>query len=72
MYFSFCREFSLIGLALIAVGTGGIKPCVASFGGKKSGLPCCLTPWLSCGLAAWVVLLPESMFFVAVWLAGFL
>jgi hypothetical protein len=26
-------EFSLIGLALIAVGTGGIKPCVSSFGG---------------------------------------
>ncbi len=29
-------EFSLIGLALIAVGTGGIKPCVSSFGGRRN------------------------------------
>jgi hypothetical protein len=29
-------EFSLIGLALIAVGTGGIKPCVSSFGGMRN------------------------------------
>jgi len=32
-------EFSLIGLALIAVGTGGIKPCVAAFGGDQFTLP---------------------------------
>jgi len=32
-------EFSLIGLFLIAVGTGGIKPCVASFGGDQFKLP---------------------------------
>jgi len=32
-------EFSLIGLALIAVGTGGIKPCVSSFGGDQFKLP---------------------------------
>jgi POT family len=25
----------LIGLALIALGTGGIKPCVAAFGGDQ-------------------------------------
>ncbi|XP_063160463.1 solute carrier family 15 member 1 [Candoia aspera] len=27
--------FSMIGLALIALGTGGIKPCVAAFGGDQ-------------------------------------
>jgi len=32
-------EFSLIGLALIAIGTGGIKPCVAAFGGDQFKLP---------------------------------
>jgi len=32
-------EFSLIGLFLIAVGTGGIKPCVVSFGGDQFQLP---------------------------------
>jgi len=32
-------EFSLIGLFLIAVGTGGIKPCVAAFGGDQFILP---------------------------------
>jgi len=32
-------EFSLIGLALIAVGTGGIKPCVSAFGGDQFKLP---------------------------------
>jgi len=31
--------FSLIGLFLIAVGTGGIKPCVAAFGGDQFKLP---------------------------------
>ncbi|KOX78297.1 Peptide transporter family 1 [Melipona quadrifasciata] len=33
------REFSLFGLVLIAVGTGGIKPCVAAFGGDQFILP---------------------------------
>lgn len=33
------REFSLGGLFLIAVGTGGIKPCVAAFGGDQFILP---------------------------------
>ena len=28
-----------IGLLLIAIGTGGIKPCVASFGGEQFKLP---------------------------------
>nr|XP_027196033.1 solute carrier family 15 member 2-like [Dermatophagoides pteronyssinus] len=27
--------FSMLGLALIAIGTGGIKPCVAAFGGDQ-------------------------------------
>uniref|UniRef100_A0A8C6YEV6 Uncharacterized protein n=1 Tax=Naja naja TaxID=35670 RepID=A0A8C6YEV6_NAJNA len=27
--------FSMIGLVLIALGTGGIKPCVAAFGGDQ-------------------------------------
>ena len=35
----FCREFSFIGLALIAIGTGGIKPCVSAFGGDQFKLP---------------------------------
>ena len=33
------REFSLLGLALIAIGTGGIKPCVSAFGGDQFKLP---------------------------------
>ncbi|KAF3426273.1 hypothetical protein E2986_07246, partial [Frieseomelitta varia] len=32
-------EFSLFGLVLIAIGTGGIKPCVAAFGGDQFILP---------------------------------
>jgi len=32
-------EFSLLGLLLIAIGTGGIKPCVAAFGGDQFKLP---------------------------------
>ncbi|XP_076764514.1 peptide transporter family 1 [Xylocopa sonorina] len=32
-------EFSLLGLVLIALGTGGIKPCVAAFGGDQFVLP---------------------------------
>ena len=27
----------MIGLILIAIGTGGIKPCVAAFGGDQFG-----------------------------------
>lgn len=34
-----CREMSFIGLLLIAVGSGGIKPCVAAFGGDQFKLP---------------------------------
>lgn len=33
------RELSMIGLILIAVGTGGIKPCVAALGGDQFILP---------------------------------
>ncbi|XP_014488865.1 PREDICTED: peptide transporter family 1-like isoform X2 [Dinoponera quadriceps] len=33
------REFSLVGLLLIAIGTGGIKPCVSAFGGDQFILP---------------------------------
>uniref|UniRef100_A0A8D8V3U9 Oligopeptide transporter 1 n=1 Tax=Cacopsylla melanoneura TaxID=428564 RepID=A0A8D8V3U9_9HEMI len=32
-------ELSLVGLLLIAIGTGGIKPCVSSFGGDQFILP---------------------------------
>ncbi len=39
MFQSLYSEFSLIGLALIALGTGGIKPCVAAFGGDQFKLP---------------------------------
>ena len=35
----FFRSFSLIGLLLIAIGTGGIKPCVSAFGGDQFKLP---------------------------------
>ncbi|XP_072396367.1 peptide transporter family 1-like isoform X1 [Diabrotica undecimpunctata] len=31
--------FSILGLLLIAIGTGGIKPCVAAFGGDQFRLP---------------------------------
>ncbi|CAH1102183.1 unnamed protein product [Psylliodes chrysocephalus] len=31
--------FSAIGLSLIAIGTGGIKPCVAAFGAEQFTLP---------------------------------
>ena len=30
-----CRIMAFGGLALIALGTGGIKPCVAAFGGDQ-------------------------------------
>ncbi|XP_014296169.2 peptide transporter family 1 [Microplitis demolitor] len=33
------REFSILGLLLIALGTGGIKPCVSAFGGDQFILP---------------------------------
>ncbi|KAF2878618.1 hypothetical protein ILUMI_27551 [Ignelater luminosus] len=33
------RAFFLLGLFLIAVGTGGIKPCVSAFGGDQFNLP---------------------------------
>lgn len=32
-------EFSMLGLFLIALGTGGIKPCVSAFGGDQFILP---------------------------------
>lgn len=31
--------FTMIGLGLIALGSGGIKPCVAAFGGDQFKLP---------------------------------
>ncbi|OXU26213.1 hypothetical protein TSAR_013684 [Trichomalopsis sarcophagae] len=39
---SYCTsnwEFSILGLLMIALGTGGIKPCVAAFGGDQFKLP---------------------------------
>ncbi|XP_069688351.1 peptide transporter family 1 isoform X3 [Periplaneta americana] len=33
------RELSIVGLLLIAIGTGGIKPCVSAFGGDQFKLP---------------------------------
>lgn len=32
-------EFTIVGLVLIASGSGGIKPCVAAFGGEQFTLP---------------------------------
>ena len=32
-------EFTMIGLILIALGSGGIKPCVSAFGGEQFKLP---------------------------------
>ena len=37
--FSVEVTLSMLGLLLIAVGTGGIKPCVSSFGGDQFKLP---------------------------------
>ena len=31
----YCRIMAFGGLGLIALGTGGIKPCVAAFGGDQ-------------------------------------
>ncbi|XP_063241004.1 peptide transporter family 1 isoform X2 [Bacillus rossius redtenbacheri] len=33
------RELTILGLLLIALGTGGIKPCVSAFGGDQFLLP---------------------------------
>ncbi|XP_050436863.1 peptide transporter family 1-like isoform X2 [Adelges cooleyi] len=33
------RNLALLGLILISIGTGGIKPCVSSFGGDQFVLP---------------------------------
>ena len=33
------RTMTFFGLALIAIGTGGIKPCVSAFGGDQFRLP---------------------------------
>ncbi|XP_034242567.1 peptide transporter family 1-like isoform X2 [Thrips palmi] len=33
------KELTYLGLLLIAIGTGGIKPCVSSFGGEQFALP---------------------------------
>ncbi|XP_060535215.1 peptide transporter family 1-like isoform X2 [Cylas formicarius] len=33
------REFTILGLLLIALGSGGIKPCVSAFGGDQFILP---------------------------------
>ena len=35
----FYRALTLLGLALIAFGSGGIKPCVAAFGGEQFKMP---------------------------------
>ena len=37
--FLYYRALSFIGLFLIGVGTGGIKPCVATFGGEQFVMP---------------------------------
>ena len=36
---SACRVLLLVGLLLVGMGTGGIKPCVATFGGDQFHLP---------------------------------
>ncbi|XP_043465187.1 peptide transporter family 1 isoform X2 [Leptopilina heterotoma] len=33
------REFTMLGLVLVALGTGGIKPCVSAFGGDQFIMP---------------------------------
>lgn len=33
------RELTIIGLILIALGSGGIKPCVSAFGGEQFKMP---------------------------------
>lgn len=39
LIFFFFRALTLLGLLLIAFGSGGIKPCVAAFGGEQFKLP---------------------------------
>lgn len=34
-FLSYLSALSMLGLILIALGTGGIKPCVAAFGGDQ-------------------------------------
>lgn len=33
------REFTIVGLVLIGIGAGGIKPCVSAFGGEQFKMP---------------------------------
>lgn len=35
IYNSICRVGPIIALTLIAIGTGGIKPCVSTFGADQ-------------------------------------
>ena len=35
MHVNVVRWLAFIGLTLVAFGTGGIKPCVAAFGGDQ-------------------------------------
>jgi solute carrier family 15 (oligopeptide transporter), member 1 len=35
----FIRAFTYVGLVLIGLGTGGIKPCVSAFGGDQFVIP---------------------------------
>ena len=35
LHLSITRAFAAVGLAVIALGTGGIKPCVSAFGGDQ-------------------------------------
>lgn len=37
--FIYNRCLAIVGLIFIAIGTGGIKPCVATFGGDQFQLP---------------------------------
>ena len=33
------REMSLVGLLFVAIGAGGVRPCVTAFGGDQFQLP---------------------------------
>lgn len=39
LFCNLSRPSTIVGLVLIAIGTGGIKPCVAAFGGDQFNLP---------------------------------